>query len=483
MIEVRENDIEEALASVTREIGLRGRFYDFVPLAWPIVEPSTPFLDNWHIGAVCEHLEAVSEGQIRNLGINIPPGCMKSLLVEVFWDVWEWIRRPGTKLISASFDADLTLRDARKVLAIMQSPWFVKSFGDRVQVPNECAASDFVNLQGGFRFSTSVKGKLTGRHCDIFKIDDPHKPLAISKVSLDEVKQWASGTVPTRFADPKKGRKVLIMQRLHEEDLSGYYGREEGWEWLRLPMRFEPKACSYTSVGGDPRMTDGELLWPERFDEKEVARLEKELGSRESAAQLQQRPAPKEGAIFKLAWFKYYKVPPARFDQIIQSWDCAFKDTDGSDYVAGQVWGAKGADYYLLYRVKERLDFPGTIAAIEKAKRLYPKSTAILVEDKANGPAVISTLKKKIPGLIAVEPDGGKQARASAVAPIVEAGNVYLPDPESCPWTDELTTELTTFPFSSNDDETDSLSQALNYLYQKAVSYRKAMANAKGFFA
>ena len=190
------SDTDAFLAMADRELGLRGSYHDFVKMAWPLLEPATEYKDNWHIEVICEHLQAVSERQISQLLINVPPGCMKSLLVEALWDPWEWIRRPGTKFISASFDGDLTLRDARKTIHLIQSEWFKQRWGDRVSIASDPAASDFSNFQGGWRFSTSVKGKLTGRHCDIFRTDDPHKPLAISKLSLDEVKTWWRGTVP-----------------------------------------------------------------------------------------------------------------------------------------------------------------------------------------------------------------------------------------------------------------------------------------------
>lgn len=482
-ISATKTEEEKLFIAADRELGLRGTYIDFVKMAWPVVRPGITFQGNWHIDVIGEHLEAVATGQIRKLGMNVPPGCMKSLLTDVFLQPWEWIHRPHTKFFSVSFDAQLTLRDAKDNLQILLSDWFQDRWGDLCPMPSDPAASNFANLAGGWKFSTSIEGKITGRHCDICVIDDPLKPLAISKVTLATAKRWWSGTLPTRFADPKTGRRIMIMQRLHEDDLSGEAMREEGWEWLRLPMRFEKKACSYTKVGGDMRTEDGELLWPSRFGEPEVRSIERDLGPREAAAQLQQRPAPAEGAIFKQSWFKHFKEPPARFDQIIQSWDCAFKDTDGSDYVCGTVWGVIGGEYYLLDMEWARMGLPETCAAVERLTRKWPKAITKLVEDKANGPAVVQTLRKKISGMMEVTPEGGKEARANAVAPLYAAGNVWHPDPTICPWVDDYEVEMTTFPMAKNDDRVDSTTQALNYLYAKTTNYKKAMLNAKSFFS
>jgi len=468
--------------SLDRELGLRGGLAEFVKMAWPIVEPATEYRPNWHIDAVCEHLEAVSRGEIRWLGINIPPGMSKSLLVAAFWPSWDWIQHPEHQFIDVSFDGDLTLRDARRQINLMQSGWFLDRWGHLVRIPEDVAAGDFTNLQGGWRYSTSVGGKMTGRHCDIMIIDDPQKPKDISKKTLETVRLWWKETIPTRFKDQKTGRRVLIMQRLHEADLAGIAQQEPGWEWLRLPMRFEKSACCYTKLGGDIRTEEGELLDPVRFPDEEVKRMERDLGPRGTAAQLQQRPSPEQGAIFQRGWFRHYKAAPARFDQMLQSWDCAFKDTDGSDYVCGGVWGISGAEYYLLDLVWEHLDFPATCAAVEAMTRRWPKTISKLIEDKANGTAVIQTLQKKIPGIIAITPEGGKLARANAVAPLFEAGNVFFPDPSIAPWIDDLEQEMVTFPMAAHDDRVDMVSQVLNYIQTKTANYKAAMAKAKTMF-
>jgi predicted phage terminase large subunit-like protein len=473
------------LVRAQRELGLRGSFYDFVRMAWPLVEPGHEFKDNWHIHLLCRKLEDVFHGRTRRLCVNIPPGCMKSLLVCVLWQVWCWIRDPSLRWIFASFDASLTHRDAGKSLQIIHSEWFRERWGDRVHVDPDAAVGDHTNTAAGFRFSTSVAGKMTGRHADILVVDDPIKPLEVTKKALAQVREWWTGTVPTRFRDLKTARQVIIMQRLHCDDLTGIVEEQGGWEILRLPMRYEPDAAH----ADDPRTTGGELLWSERFPAEEVQKLEEDMGSRTSAAQLQQRPVPEGGAIFRRDWFKAYEVSPGRFDQVVQSWDCTFKDTSDADFVCGQVWGRKGGEFYLLDMFHERASFGATLEAIRKMRRTWPRATTILVEDKANGSAVISTLKKEISGIVEVNPEGGKEARANAVSPFFEAGNVFHPNPETHPWVDVHRDELALFPAAKHDDTVDACSQALLYMHRKKNRYVEAMAKVRkaidgaGFFA
>jgi predicted phage terminase large subunit-like protein len=238
-------------------------------------------------------------------------------------------------------------------------------------------------------------------------------------------------------------------------------------------MEYEKKFPSYTKIGGDLRTDEGQLLWPERFDKDSLPGLKKEMGSMVVAAQYQQRPVPAGGAIFKEEWIKYYSVLPEKFDKTILSWDMAFKGTDTSDYVVGQVWGQVGANYYLIDQVRGRWDFVDTCVQFEALAKAHPKALAKLVEDKANGSAVITSFQKKIPGIVEVNPEGGKESRANAVSPLVESGNVFFP--LNAPWTKDLVTELLSFPNGANDDQVDSLSQALNYLHASATRLIEAM--------
>ena len=458
---------------------------DFVHAAWHMVEPGREFKDNWHIGAICEHLQAVSEGEITRLVINVPPACMKSLLVCVFWPAWEWTLRPEIKWIYASYAASLSRRDSLRARRIMESDWYQQRWGHMFRrKEDEWTATRYVNNQGGVRLSTSVGGWVTGDHADRQVVDDPLKPaevtgsLKVSRGALEKCWNWWSETMATRLVDFERSARVIIMQRLHEGDLAGRVLQEDGYEHLCLPMEYE-KADRITSIGfEDPRIETDELLWPNRFNEAAVAKLKADLGSRGAAAQLQQRPAPRAGAIFKRHWWKYYYLPGyenlraedcillPRITRELMAWDCAFKGTDISDFVVGQVWGAdQGQRYFLLDQFRDRVGFAETIRAVESLATKHPAATAKLVEDAANGPAVVDALKHRFGGLQLVSAAGGKESRANAIEPLVEAGSVYLPHPTMCPWVNDFIEELAVFPAGAHDDQVDAFTHALGRLH------------------
>jgi predicted phage terminase large subunit-like protein len=318
-------------------------------------------------------------------------------------------------------------------------------------------------------------------------VDDPHN---VNEAESDTVRHsvldWWDTVMSTRLNDPKTGARVIVMQRVHETDLSGHVLAQGGYEHLCLPAEYEEGRSIITSIGwSDPRTVAGELLWSERFGEAEMGALKRSMGSYAAAGQLQQRPAPAEGGLFKRHWWRYWKprgsslppVPvrypsgelqlveavelPAQFDALGQSWDMAFKDLMSSDFVVGQVWAKKGADRFLLDQTKERLDFPGTLRAVRSMTERWPAAGLKLVEDKANGSAVIATLKHEISGLVPVNPEGGKEARANAVSPQVESGNVYLPHPSLKHWVPAFIEECAAFPNAKHDDQVDGMTQIL----------------------
>lgn len=475
------------LVSVDRELGARGGLARFVKLAWKLVEPTQELVWNWHADLICEHLEACSRKEIRKLILNVPPGCMKSSLVSVFWPVWHWIADPdqfggdpGARWFRGSYDGGLTLRDAGKAYDLMCSRWFRDRWGHMFTLTSGAAKGDYWNSRMGWAFAASMGGAVTGKHFDFHIVDDPHKPKDLTPVGLKAANAFMR-TLTTRRRNPATLVQVLVMQRLHERDLAGEMIDEGGWEVLSLPMRFEEARRSVTSVGCDPRKEEGELLFPVRFPEEAVAEIEKGLGGRESqeaASQLQQRPTPESGLIFKAEWFKGYLSLP-RFDRMLQSWDMTFKATKGTDSVCGQVWGIKGSDMYLVHQVLKRMTFTESVAAVQAVSRQFPRAHAKLIEDKANGPAVIDTLGKKLPGLIPITPEGGKVARANAVTVCFEAGNVWHPHPSIAPWVKAHQGSLLAFPAGRHDDDVDACTQALNYSLKKNRGFAAAMAAAR----
>jgi predicted phage terminase large subunit-like protein len=459
---------------------------EFVRQAWPIVEPSTPFVPGWHIDAIIDHLEAVSRGQIRNLLINVPPRHMKSLLVSVFWPAWEWIRFPERRWLYSSYAASLSIRDSVKCRRLIESSWYQRFWRNVFALTSDQNTKGrFDNNRSGYRLATSVGGAVTGEGGDRIVCDDPHnvqeaESHAIRKATVE----WFDVAMSTRVNDPKTAAKVVVMQRCHQQDLSGHLLDQGGWEHLCLPAEYEGSSRE-TSIGWlDPRNDHGELLWPKRFGATEIESLKRSLGSYAAAGQLQQRPSPAEGGLLKRHWWRFWQLPGADFppvvvrlpdgtlhsvqpvtfhrhDEVIQSWDCSFKDLATSDYVVGQVWTRSGSDFLLLHQVRAKMDCPATVRAVRQISNRFPTSVAKLIEDKANGSAVVQMLTHEIAGILPVTPEGGKVARAAAVSPLIEAGNVYLPHPHYAPWVDDFIEECAAFPNGSHDDQVDAMTQAL----------------------
>lgn len=472
----------------------KGGLYKFVELAWSEID-SEPFVGGWHLEELCLHLEAVSNGTIDRLLVNVPPGTGKSITVCVFWPVWDWLVNPDRRWMFASFDATLTQRDALRAKELINSDWFQERWGLKAD-PRKLArlgleplhvlteskdrqnsASIYWSAGGGLRFSTSVGAKATGWHAHIQVVDDPIKPKDVegggkqARAACERAWSWYTGTMASRKI-PGKFARVVIMQRLHQADLAGKLVKQGGYVHLKLPMEYNPAKPCVTPIGGDRRTEPGELLHPKRYTREVVDKTKEEMGPRVAAAQLDQEPTPDGGAIFQRAWMnKRWKELPARIT-LIQSWDCAFKDDDTSDYVVGQVWGKRGAEFYLVDEVRGQMDLPTTCQAMKDLSKKWPKAHAKLVEDKANGPAVEQTLRKKVPGIILVTPEGGKVSRANAASVPFEAGNVWLPDEH---WVGDYVEELVTFPMGAHDDRVDATSQALLRFITRRSRLREAM--------
>ena len=489
----------------------------FIREAWPLLEPARPFVGNWHIDCVAEHLMAVSAGELPRLLINIPPGTTKSSTVAVLWPSWEWLTSPHVRWIMASYAQTFAFRDSRKMRALLQSRGgkaagtlfdrrgyqgvlTLLGQGWRLAL-DQNAKGRYDTTAGGMRLATSVDGAATGDHGDRIVVDDPLNPKqARSLADRTNANEWWDETMSSRYID-EDAAAVIVHQRLHQADLTGHLlAREAGWHHLCLPAEYIPGhqftypakvvLPSGRELAGDPRTKPGELLDAKRLSAARLAKLAVDLGSYAYAGQYQQQPAPEGGGMFKKAWFTRRWQPDdlrrleLGFDRVIASWDMAFKDTKGSDFVVGQLWGFHGADCYLLAQVRGRFSFTTTLHVVE-ALALFepygPAARAKLVEDKANGTAVIDTLRSTVGGLIAVEPEGGKYVRAAAVTPYAEGGNVILPAADTIPCPEfyvdaagehhdlPATTvadwlyEHSVFPAGANDDQVDAHSQALTW--------------------
>lgn len=441
-------------------------FAEFFKQAWAVMEPGVPYVHGWHIDAICEHLEAVSRGEIHKLLINMPPRHSKSTLVSVAFPCWEWIHRPWMKYLYSSYSGTLSIRDSVACRRLIMSPWYQANWGNVFSLTDDQNVKmRFENSRHGVRIATSVGGTTTGEGGDRIVVDDPHNVKeAESETVRQSVLDWWHQAMSTRLNDPKRGAHIVVMQRVHDQDLSGSILERGGYEHLCLPCRYEGQKTHWRIGWQDPRTVEGELLWPERFDEKHVSELEATLGSYAAAAQLQQRPTPAEGGIFKRQWFRTYDNRPS-FIRIIESWDTATSEKELSAYSVCSVWGETvDGGIYLLHVERQRLTFPQLKAQVVAQHNRFG-GTGILVEDKSSGRQLCQDLGMgtRLP-LIPVQVGKGqdKVARAMGCSAMIEAGRVFIP--ASAPWLGVFMQEVLTFPNCQYKDQVDSMTQALNYL-------------------
>lgn len=462
-------------------LGLR----KYIELSWPIIEPGRTYVPNWHIDCISDHLMAVSAGHILRLLVNVPPGGMKSLLTDAFWPSHEWgpQGRPELRYVSASYNIDLTVRDNRRTRSLITSDWYQERWGERFQlVGDQNAKTRFDNDRMGFKIATSVGGLGTGERGDRFIIDDPHNIKdGESAAKRNETLLWFAEVVPTRLSDPRRSVIIVIMQRVHEADVSGVIlERELGYTHVCLPMEFDPSRKCYVEVTGwsDPREEENQLLWPEHMPRDVVERDKRAMGSYAVAAQFQQTPAPRGGGMFQRVWWQFYetghknrprdvtekpaKARPTSFDMVVASVDAAFKSTASGSRVGLVVVGVVGPYRYVLDNRTRPMTFTETVNEILDVLKTFPRCNRVLIEDKANGPAIIDTLSQKISGIIAVNPEGGKEARAAAMTASVESGHWLLP--EGAPWVEDFIHEFATFPAAAKNDQVDAATQASTYL-------------------
>ena len=454
----------------------------FVEWIWRTLEPGIPFRANWHIDYICEHLEAVTAGEILRLAINIPPRYMKSLLVSVLWPCWEWYRQPAGRYIFSSYAEVLASRHSLNRRRLILSPPYQR-FAPEVRLTRDQAEKlEFHNTKGGIMVATSTGGSITGKGGNRLIIDDPHNPTqAESDAQRQQALDFFRYTLSTRLDDPKGDAIVVVMQRLHTRDHTAVC-LEQGFVHLCLPAL----APSHTTVvfprSGQTIVRELDSpLWPERQGIAELERQRQILGRYGFAGQYQQQPVPRDGGMFKPEWWRYWDHLPPRFEDITLSWDLAFKGGEGHDYVVGLALGRVGALVYLLDRFKKRVTFTDTCHAIKEMVVRYP-SARVLVEDAANGSAVVDHLQQEIRGILAVTPDGGKWSRAAAVQPQVEAGQVLLPRPRFADghlraeyaWVEDFVEQCSLFPKGEHDDDIDAMTQALVYLQKRPVNQLSA---------
>ncbi|MGW7932818.1 hypothetical protein BU107_06980 [Staphylococcus xylosus] len=417
-----------------------------------------------HTKLICDYLQRIAEGEQLNLLIEMPPRHGKSMTVTETFPSYYLAKNPDKRVIATAYSDGLAEKFGR--LNRNKFELFAQSIFDLELSSDKNAAKNWniCNHMGGM-IATGIGGSITGEGADLLIVDDPIKNNEDAQSLTMRNKIWGEweSTLSTRLHD---GASVIAIQtRWHEDDFIGRLLDKSPRNWirLRLPAIAEDEDDLLNREIGAP-------LCPELgFHKAWAEQKKKEVGSRTWASLYQQRPSPTEGNIFNRNWWQYYKELPYGITDFIISWDLTFKDADSSDYVVGQVWGKKGANKYLIDQVRDKMDFPTTISAVKNLAKKYPKARTKLIEDKANGPAVIATLKREISGIIPVNPEGGKVVRAQAVTPMIESGNVYLPENKA--FTYDLIEECASFPNGVNDDMVDSMTQALNHMENKSGGF------------
>lgn len=418
----------------------------------------------------CNHLEAVTRGEVNRLLINVPPGSSKSLLISVLWPAWEWgpCGLASLRYLATSFNEGPVKRDTRKCRDLIMSDWF-QALWPEIEL-TRTGETSFANSKTGTREGLAF-GSLTSQRGDRLIIDDPHSTeTAESDAERNKTTRKFREGALDRLNDLDRSAIVVIMQRLHSEDVSGVIEGlpELGFVQLCIPMEYDPDRHCSTRIGWtDPRSMPGELMAPERFSADAVAKLRIGKGSYAYAGQYQQAPAPRGGGIFKTEWWRYFRTDALpQVKRIVQSWDTGFKAKSTNDFSVCTTWAETGIGYYLLDVWKDRVEFPDLKrVVVSKAAQLWAgrKADALLVEDKASGQSLIQELRRDtLLPIVAVPVDSDKVARAYAVTPMIESGRVFLL--EGAPWLGDFITSLSGFPTAAHDDDVDSLTQALSYL-------------------
>ena len=455
---------------------MRRKLSEFVKEAWKIIEPATPLVWNWHIEVICDHVQALVENRLtkNNLAICVPPGSMKSTIVSVCLPAWMWLHQPAWRGLFACGSDKFAIRDSMKCRDLLTSDWYLLTFRPQWGLArDQNAKGSYRNTATGFRIATTTGAKITGlRPTDLF-IDDPlDAQLAHSKVERDAVRTWW-GAAGNRLANMVTGKRCIIMQRLHEEDLVGIVIEQEPTEWeiLTIPQEWDEKLRITSSIGWtDPRTVDGELMFPERFPTRVLLGEKARLGSSNYQGQHQQLPSAAEGEIFKRghAQFIYPEsIPTSSITQKAISWDTAVKEGQANDWSVSLVGIAFDRGVLIREEIRVKTGYPGLKEqTIMQASRVG--ANALLIEDKQTAQALIQDLRNStsLP-VVAVQVSTDKVARAWPHVPYWESNRVFFPCdangvPE--PWVEDFLAELYTFPKGKHDDRVDSLTQLLNYL-------------------
>lgn len=427
------------------------------------VDNSQSFVPNWHLEVIADRLLAVQEGKQRRLIITQPPRSLKSICASVAFPAWILGHNPRARIICISYSQDLADKFGRQTRQVMESPWYKAAFPRSCINLSKRADSEFETTASGFRMATSIGGRLTGMGGQYLIIDDPIKPGdVLSRVQRQNVNDWFHNTLYTRLDNKNTGSILLVMQRVHEEDLVAHVQKWDEWEVLSLPSIATKDEAYLLQNGKVITRKQGEALNPHLESLSKLKEIQNTLGNYNFQAQYQQNPIPEKGNVINFDWFKRYSVLPQDSRcraRIIQSWDTAMTEHDGSDYSVCVTAQVINKQYYILNVLRQRLLFPDLIKAIQREKAKY-NAQEVFIENKSSGIEVIQLLNRQgIRGIIAIDPVGSKEDRIAAQSTLIESGRVWIP--EGASWIEEFKREVNAFPRGAHDDQLDALAQLL----------------------
>jgi predicted phage terminase large subunit-like protein len=444
------------------EAYLRNRYDAFLYKAFRTVSPGAELKWNWHIGLMAEYLEARRRREITRLVINIPPRTLKSIATTVAWPAFLLGKNPATQIMAASYAERLSTKHSIDSRLLIESEWYRRIFPEVQLVKDQNTKTKYVTTMRGHRISTSVGGTATGEGADYIVIDDALNPSqALSEVERTNANDWFDQTLVSRLNNQETGVIVIVMQRLHMEDLTGHVLNNGGWEHLCLPL-VAPENRVYDFGRIHKEVKKDECLHPERFPPKVIENLKRDLGSYAFAGQYLQSPAPLEGGLIKRAWLERYRTLPANPKLIVQSWDTAMKADQLHDPSGCQTFYVTDRSYYVADYYSERLEYPDLKRAVKSQAEKW-KPHAILIEDKGSGESLIQDLRREtqLPAIPCL-PESDKITRLAAQAAKVEAGLLFLP--ENAQWLVDYEVELVNFPNAPHDEVPDTLSQFLKWI-------------------
>jgi predicted phage terminase large subunit-like protein len=439
----------------------------FVRKVFETVSPGDVFHSNWHIDGMTYVVERVINGKIKRLITTVPPRHLKSIIFSVALPAFLLGRDPTKRIICVSYSNDLAVKHANDFRAVMTSDWYRRVFPKTRVSREKDTQVETMTTARGYRYATSLNGTLTGRGADIIVLDDPQKPdEALSEAHRKSAGQWFDTTLLSRLDSKAEGAVVMVMQRLHEDDLVGRLLEKGGWHHFKIAAIAEQDEQIPIGPRRIHKRKAGTAIDPQRESLEDLKRLRQSMGELFFSAQYQQEPIPLAGNLIKAEWFKEYDVAPTytHNDLLVVSIDTAMKGTQLADFSVATVWLGRGDHCFLLDLWRERVDYPELRHAVSRLRKKHPNAT-LLIEDKGSGTSLIQDLRADKVAVIGINPEGDKQTRAAKISAQFAAGSVFFP--RNAPWLSGLKAELLGFPSVRHDDQVDSVTQALSWIGQR----------------